>query len=481
MKVSPFLAVIPALLVTSSSHAYTSYKSSEAVLNYDAFLDIPFEVKKGKVVKRWPTHKKVLDLIVGTDEVAGQVQYMFGPMIINAAMDEIQKDFLNRKYSAPKGDEVITNIEVEEREDGYRAYYHYKGTIVVQNGPKKYYNIALPRNPADLYARSLLKSGKNPCTDPKYPSFDDFWYFWSPDWDGCKERITPYNASSEEGDYLVIRADMQRLPNVASSRPEYENLVQDGGEIKVSLLMGMDDPKNMMNPILSAKKENKKRDDLNAQNFRGLKKEFEDAGFVAKPWSRERIAALVPYKITRYPYAEDLVYEGYDGERATKMTVTMFFGQTGSDQKHSTPFHFFFRDALMHSSVLIYDGHSGLGSNLFLPWLKRFYEIGFNPSKKQYQIYYFNACSSYAYYNNLFFDRKKTESDPTGTKMLDIITSAAEASFGSGVQTNFSLINSVHKWAKTGRATSYQALMKRLEDDNLAGVNGDEDNPEASE
>ena len=42
------------------------------------------------------------------------------------------------------------------------------------------------------------------------------------------------------------------------------------------------------------------------------------------------------------------------------------------------------------------------------------------------------------------------------------------------------LITAIHNWAKLGTQTGYQTLIGRLENDNLAGVNGDEDNPKTT-
>ena len=64
------------------------------------------------------------------------------------------------------------------------------------------------------------------------------------------------------------------------------------------------------------------------------------------------------------------------------------------------------------ADIIEYEGHSGLGANLSLKKLeiKRL-------SKKKYQLYFFNACSTYKYFNNEYLKAKG------GSKNLDIILS----------------------------------------------------------
>ena len=82
---------------------------------------------------------------------------------------------------------------------------------------------------------------------------------------------------------------------------------------------------------------------------------------------------------------------------------------------------------LRESDVFIYDGHSGLGGYL---------EVGrlFGNRRQtlptdKYQIFFFNGCSTFSYYNFDFLELKKTAADPQGTKNLEILNTTTQAFF----------------------------------------------------
>ncbi len=160
--------------------------------------------------------------------------------------------------------------------------------------------------------------------------------------------------------------------------------------------------------------------------------------------------------------------------------MQIFFGATGADE-NSRPFHYFLRKSLQDSAVLIYNGHSGLGGHLDLTEIVRlrgFKKMELNP--EAYQIFFFNSCTSYTYYNSRFFQKKRKPNqsvDPKGTKNLDILANGLSTSFDSDINTDMALVNAIHVWVKQGQRTSYKTMARRIDTDNLFTVNGDEDNP----
>ena len=104
------------------------------------------------------------------------------------------------------------------------------------------------------------------------------------------------------------------------------------------------------------------------------------------------------------------------------------------------------------------------------------FKFRFDPNR--YQIFFFNSCSSYTYYNTLYFNRKRDGRrglDAKGTLNLDILANGSSTEFG--VETDLDLVKAVILWARIGQWTSYQTLARRLDVGNLFAVNGDEDNP----
>ena len=122
----------------------------------------------------------------------------------------------------------------------------------------------------------------------------------------------------------------------------------------------------------------------------------------------------------------------------------------------------------------IYNGHSGLGEFLGRDVLFRDDE---RLDSSKYQVFFFNGCSTYAYYDLDYFDMKKTPQDPNGTKNLDIITTTIGADFSIGPGSDVMLIRDL----AAGQA-SWQEIIDHIytvdpSQSALIQVNGDEDNP----
>lgn len=142
------------------------------------------------------------------------------------------------------------------------------------------------------------------------------------------------------------------------------------------------------------------------------------------------------------------------------IVVRLFFGATGIDEK-SKAFHYHFKDSLKNASVMIYDGHSGLGGHLDLEAIAEIEGFRITPNPNRYQIYFFNSCTSYTYYNTLYFTTKvrpKSNVDSKGTKNLDIMTNGLSTLFEVMHDTNMRLIRAIDLYAARNTWTSYQRL-----------------------
>jgi len=425
------LFLLAGLAFASPAFAYFGFHSSEAKLTFDAFAETKIDHK--------PTDEEAHKI------VANHFDFLFGDLA------------LNETPGGPKNDGVGTVTKMEPIKGGYRIYYSFEGTVVLQTGPRTHLTIELPNNTHEMYLKSKA-SGK--CGDPDYPDEKDFSYFWSPNQPGCKKII------KEDDDYQVIDATLERLPNTEHTRPDYERLPDENGDIHISLLMGLNDSSDDRDPIES---EGRKNDDLNAINFRKIRKQLIKDGFESTgAWSHEQIKDVVKKDVRPLPYVEDFTQE-YNGNRVGKITITMFFGPTDIDED-SWAFDYFYKRAIEKSALIIFDGHTGMGTNLTLPILEKKLDASFKVPADRYQILYADSCSSYGYYNLDFFKRKSR-------KDLNVITAGLETPFDGGVRTDTAIIEAIHRWAQQGTMIGFKSLMKRLENDNMAGVNGDEDNP----
>jgi hypothetical protein len=106
---------------------------------------------------------------------------------------------------------------------------------------------------------------------------------------------------------------------------------------------------------------------------------------------------------------------GTAAARKVTVRVKQFFGAGEGETPH--------RKAIQTSDVVLYNGHSYIGSG---PWDPERYSASDFP--KSYQIFFFDSCVSYNYYNKDYFTLKAN-----GSKDLETITNGVESfSDGSG-------------------------------------------------
>ena len=395
-----------------------------------------------------------------TLEFAGAVQYESSRTpqektlrtVIESQLDHIVGPMSLAQYTAvPKGDHVVTDVKVISKNGTTLTIgYKYSGTIVLQNGPKDTYPIYLPVNPATIYATAMVGT-KNPCTDDHYQTEGDFWYFWSPSREGCTLK--------EGKDYNIINAKIKRFVNSKLTYPEYQNLPDENGNITVHVLFGMDDPTLNRNPLNST--------DINAGNYRTFRNYLIKNGYTAKTWSDAEVNAIAKTLDGAAPFVETI--------QKGKLVYRFFYGPTGIDEE-ALGFHWFYKDALENASIMMYEGHSGLGGHLDLDSIESNLGETINFSKR-YQIYFFDSCTSYRYYNTAYFARKITAADPKGTKKLDIFTNGLSTLFDAMPAASEALAVALEKalnLAKDGKTfVSYQTLAKQIDSNNLFGINGD--------
>jgi hypothetical protein len=427
------------LLVLSSGFSWQPYSaidSTEAVLSFSHEVEFTSRTEPDEEFAR--------------EKIEAQVNHLFGPMA-EAPVKAV-----------PQGNHRITEISLRRKEGtttSYVASYSYRGTIVLQGLSGSSYDVVLPVNPDRIYRAALRtrSNGRefNPCTDPHYQSEGDFWYFWNPYKPGCELR--------EGIDYRRFSAKVRREANTLQTYPEYHRLADSSGVIRISILMGMDDPTKAKDPNRSA--------DINASNFVGIRRSLESMGFQRRILGEAEIAEIAAVD-DPVAYVEEFTK---DSGRA-RIVVQVFFGPSGISED-SGAFHHFLRDALENSSLMIYDGHSGLGGHLDLAAIEETHGFKIRLPRDRYQIYFFNSCSSYTYYNTMYFRRKAGGSDRRGSKNLDIMTNGLATYFSVLGESDMKLIQAIDSWAAGGPAKSYQDLARSIDSDNLFGVNGDEDNP----
>lgn len=406
---------------------YVGSDSTEAKMTYTTTVEVPYA-------------QSINDYEV-SEAIESQIEHSIGPMSAAEYM------------SVPKGDQRISNVkEVSNKNGVMTVQYTYKGTIVLRNGPTTSYDVVMPINPYTIYEAAMV-GNHNPCTDHHYQSEGDFWYFWNPYQSGCKLK--------EGRDYQVVKTKIERIKNTKISYPEYHNLPDARGITSVHMFFGLDEATSGRDPLTSK--------DINAELFVDFRDYLIKNGYKGKKMTAAAIKKIAKTMDGKAPYVETFT--------KGKIEYQLFFGATGIDED-ALAFHWFYKNALENASIMLYGGHSGLGGHLDLESIEA--NIGTKIKfSKRYQIYFFDSCTSYKYYNAQYFDRKVTATDKNGTKKLDIFTNGLATYFDAMPASNRAIAQALEKalnYASKKTYVSYQTLAKQIDSDNLFGVNGDEDN-----
>lgn len=345
----------------------------------------------------------------------------------------------------------------------YRAEYSYLDEVafaksLLSKGEMKL-KLRLPKNPTTIY--SFGNVGKtNKCTDDHYNSEGDFWYFWSPYKPACPKPFMDQT--------ILVDANMKPIKSTEITFPDYQKIEADG-LVEIVYLVGP----------------NEKKTNENDEGRQAFEKTFDLLliGKGALDQGNPFLASGTTDYFKKLPDANDLRFTVAE---KTEFTRTLTAERNGLkykiymyliDQDEEFPlFRETLRGALQHADIVVYDGHSGLGYNLDIT---RLFDDGeASLPKDKYQVYFFNACSTFAYYNQTYFDRKKTKVDPLGTKNLDIATTSIGALFSVAAATDVVFMHSL----VSGAYPSWQNIMDTVyavdpDSSALTQINGDDDNP----
>lgn len=356
-----------------------------------------------------------------------------------------------KNQGAPHNRPVIKPLAVSRSKTPGKGilHYRYQDLVVFKNkiieaGGERDVTFILPKQPSAIFAAGIPKNGNiNRCTDPHYNTEDDNWYFWNPYQDKC-----PYKDNLRE--YTVgVTAHLKALPSKERTYPEYDMLYQD--------------KKIYMTYIFGINEDFAKRDIG--------RKSYEDA--------IKLLVKELNFKVTdnSHQYQKTLV-RNQDG-MTTTIDLHLLSQQTQEFMDVAA-------NGMRKSDIFIYTGHSGLGGYLSLDRFREAVSKRFTLPKNKYQVYFFNGCSTYSYYNYDFMEMKRTPeeraSDPENikdrSKYLDVITNGIAMYLDGSPSHDFAII----KGLIGGKRPSWQEMLQEMYDSDpeysaLTMVNGDGDNP----
>ena len=186
----------------------------------------------------------------------------------------------------------------------------------------------------------------NPCTDLKYQTLGDFWYFWNPFHKGCASLLS---------NSILVEATVEAIADTTETFPQYQRLYENSQTV--------DGKKTLKGTvIMGAYGEVSNPEDLKRQQFDNL------------TWN------LGGYNLNNQKFDLNLVekIEYVDGSVVARFHRTGSFdveldvvftrsstGASNNDEKFQRClFEASVRDAIGNSDIFIYNGHSGLGGNL---------------------------------------------------------------------------------------------------------------------
>ncbi|OGQ18627.1 MAG: hypothetical protein A3B70_06445 [Deltaproteobacteria bacterium RIFCSPHIGHO2_02_FULL_40_11] len=469
-------------LVPYPSSAYYGLRSTEAQLTFQASLETDFSdfvipCEDGGSFSIVTLNQKGSPRKQALKKVRNQLQFLVGTF----QSESFYQEFGYRGILGEDHRSQIEFIDIEDTPDPKRKKlsYQFKGTVVFDKqafGNASYKNairtvpIKLPLSPDRIYKLSLVK-GFNPCTDPEYNTEDDFWYFWDPDLKKCSLKKDSKN---------VIRTfgTLVRKKSTLLTYPEYDRLFGDnlnGETLNIALFFGYIDEIDILSFRHSKRVRRRKRDDA-YDAYRSTIQELKKRGF--RITHAKELFRVYPAPDGKHHFTNGLNFltrlqKQVPSELGTTidLKIQILLADTSIDAKDAT-FHHYIKPAFESADIVLYDGHSGLGGNLDLT-SQEFQDIQFTPNK--YQIYFFNGCSTYPYFNGSFFNKKG------GRKNLEIITSGLPTLTATSVLNTLAFLD----YFLEGKTRSYQKILQNLTRSNfeeeedlvyLLGVNGDEDN-----
>lgn len=369
-------------------------------------------------------------------QIASQLRYMLG--LMRSRTNEAAALY-------PKWSSAVT--EVKALSPGiYQVKYQVKTKGVFPTG-KTRYTFTLPVNPKKLFLAAQEKCTEHPAVE------SNFWYHWEPLRAGCPLK--------ENTDYFTLDTELRPIANTAETYPEYEKLLDSAKVIKSTMFFGFEKYGHQnWTPDTG--------EDWGIKAFRQQRAFLLKLGFTESVWSPQQVAALYKAKDKFVPYITEFSFAG----KVANLRIRLILLDSGF-YHNSNAFHLLLQQALAKESVIVYDGHSGIGHNLDLAAIEKLRAIKFILNPK-YQILFLGSCVPYSYYTEMFFNRKKTPTDPAGSLNLDILSYGKESIFGN--VEDQALTKALTRYAASGEKQSYQVII-RSSPNYFFGVNGDEDNP----
>lgn len=351
---------------------------------------------------------------------------------------------LNGDRSGSRLDQLqLDNVEVSEADGGFVVRYHAKLPVAWgEDGVPETYTFQLPHDASSAGLNAFTAAHSADCVD--WGAHDvtsgSMWYYYRPAASRC-----------DLDDNLVLEVEATATVsdvNTTGKFPEYHKIWEDGvfeavvvvGKDKVGATTTSDAGIRSYNTFVS--------------HSLDLFREYE--------------YTTSPTEVTEAPGVEtpEVMFEfDLDPERRVRIVALL----VDDVKSGGTAFDARYRELSRTADFIVYNGHSGLGSNIRALARKGDWMTG------QYSIVFMNGCDTYAYVDSALVDAhaEVNDDDPTGTKYVDIVTNALPAPISWETKNTMAFITALLDYEQP---RTYEQIFAEVNRTQVALVSGEQDN-----
>jgi hypothetical protein len=338
--------------------------------------------------------------------------------------------------NAQAGMPALSNVESVEEDGKQRITYEVKLTFAVpKNEPAMTsYDVVLPLDTTKLAEFNQKYDGR--CGSNEY-GVESFWHDWNPKGFGC---------AVDDADVLRVSATLKPHPQTTEGKfPEYDKVWEDGS-LDVVAVFGIIDSNTPYD-----------------EGARG----------------REQLLASVASSLQNVERKDADTSDGILADSTVSGSITIAGQQrrvnvTGILVQEAATAGFAFNRryaaATEKADVVVYEGHSGLGTNIDV--LTK--EMG--ATRGKYQLVYLYGCQTLGYLGPDMHAKRVelngAEADPDGTKFLDVIATALPA-YGDNGHSTGAIYEAL---LAPGQPRSFNDLLGEISSLHLSVVYGEHDN-----
>lgn len=234
-----------------------------------------------------------------------------------------------------------------------------------------------------------------------------------------------FDPDAFDGELVQVPVSIQGLENVADAYPDYARLFEDD-RLTISIFYGFD----------GGDGEDPGGNDLDVskafyEHITQFARRYQFSDPLDESFGRLKNSTT---------FTRTMLVDSGKGPREVTIELKIFYRRSPKVKYH-------FRRELKTADVVIYDGHSAYGGGFQLSPSLFFAnpddtaaldrEMNDEQAGDRYQIYFVNACHSYGYYADMFYDILRAKHPGN----LDIVTTVNPAGFADSVKTDVKMIN----------------------------------------